>query len=134
MAKVAPQKVSLCPTVLQSTRRTATKGSADPLLSSQGAAELLTSPVMSLLLQAIIRPKQMQLIDPASTADLVTVAETTAVTVAGTAAAAGIQLTAHIIAALVNAQMGQHPPAIGTPHAMTRGLIPEVNIEALSVR
>lgn len=134
MAKAAPQKFSLCLTVLQSTRRTTTKGSADPLLSSQGAAELLTSPVMSLLLQAIARPKQMQLTKPASIADLMTVARTTAVTVVGTAAAAGIQLTAHIIAALVNAQMGQHPPAIGTPHVMTLGLIPEVDIQSLSVR
>lgn len=95
---------------------------------------MLISPVTSLLLQAIIRPKQMQLANPASIANPVTVAEITAVTVVGTAAAAGIQLTAHIIAALVNAQMGQHPPAIGTPHVMTLGLIPEVGIQALSVR
>ena len=132
MAKAAPQKVSLCPTVLQ-TRRTAAKVSADPLLSSQ-AAELLISPVLSLLLQAITRPKQMQLTNPASIADLMTVAETTAVTVVGTAAAADIQLKAHIIAALVNAHMGQAPPAIGTPRVMTLDLIPEVSIEALSVR
>jgi len=133
MAKAAPQKFSLCPTVLQSAR-TATTGSADPLLSSQGAAELLISPVMSLLLQAITRPKQMQLTNPASIADLMTVAETSVVTVVGAAAAAGIQLTAHIIGALVNAHMDQHPPAIGTPHVMTLGLIPEVSIEPLSVR
>jgi len=95
---------------------------------------MLISPVMSLLLQAITRPKQLQLTGPASIADPVTAAETIAVTVVGTAAAAGIQLTAHIIAALVSAQMGQHPPAIGTPHVMTLGLIPEVSIQALSVR
>ena len=76
----------------------------------------------------------MQLTNPASTADLVTFAETTEETKVGTAAAAGIQLTAHAIAALVNAQMGQHPPAIGTPYVIILSLIPEVSIEALSVR